>query len=118
MRSALALLLMLLVLGPAVALAHRGWSGYDSSKVLTLTGTIRAAGYEHSHGFVKLETPGKMWRVVVLAPFSRRRTAACLPRTASVGCGAHWFSRASATCLSRPLKVLTSSGRTQHPDLA
>ncbi|HEY1275872.1 MAG TPA: hypothetical protein VGF25_13220 [Thermoleophilaceae bacterium] len=71
MRSALALLLMLLVLGPGVALAHRGWSGYDSSKVLTLTGTIRAAGYEHSHGFVKLETPGKMWRVVVLAPFSR-----------------------------------------------
>jgi hypothetical protein len=62
MRSALALLLMLLVLGPGVALAHRGWSGYDSSKVLTLTGTIRAAGYEHSHGFVKLETPGKMWR--------------------------------------------------------
>jgi hypothetical protein len=71
MRSALALLLMLLVLGPGVALAHRGWSGYDSSKVLTLTGTIRAAGYEHSHGFVKLETPGKMWLVVVLAPFSR-----------------------------------------------
>src|SRR4029453_17641038 len=30
----------------------------------------------------------------------------------------HWFSRASPTCLTRPLKVLTSSGRTQHPDLA
>ena len=44
MRSALAFLLMLLVLGPAVALAHHG----DSSKVLTLTGTIRAAGYEHA----------------------------------------------------------------------
>ena len=73
MRSALALLLMLLVLGPAVALAHHGWSGYDSRKVLTLTGTIRAAGYEHSHGFVKLETPGKMWLVVVLAPPSRAK---------------------------------------------
>jgi hypothetical protein len=32
------------VLGPAVALAHHG----DSSKVLTLTGTSRAAGYEHA----------------------------------------------------------------------
>ena len=44
MRSALALLLMLLVLGPAAALAHHG----DSSKVLTLTGTIPAAGCEHA----------------------------------------------------------------------
>ena len=47
-----------------------GWSDYDSSKVLTLTGTIREAGYEHPHGFVKLETPGKIW-LVVLAPPSR-----------------------------------------------
>src|SRR5262249_57110379 len=38
------------------ARAH-GWSGYDSSKVLTLTGTVREAGYEHPHGFVKLQTP-------------------------------------------------------------
>ena len=27
------------------ALAHHGWSGYDSTKELTLTGTIREAGY-------------------------------------------------------------------------
>jgi hypothetical protein len=70
MRSTPALLLTLLALAPAVALAHHGWSGYDSSKVLTLTGTIREAGYEHPHGFVKLETPGKIW-LVVLAPPSR-----------------------------------------------
>jgi Family of unknown function (DUF6152) len=64
MRSTPALLLTLLALAPAVALAHHGWSGYDSSKVLTLTGTIREAGYEHPHGFVKLEpTPasGTPW---------------------------------------------------------
>ena len=70
MRSTPALLLTLLALAPAVALAHHGWSSYDSSKVLTLTGTIRKAGYEHPHGFVKLETPGKIWPVV-LAPPSR-----------------------------------------------
>ena len=34
------------------------------------SGTIREAGYEHPHGFVKLETPGKIW-LVVLAPPSR-----------------------------------------------
>jgi hypothetical protein len=61
----------LLGLGLAVpAVAHHGWSGYDSEKTLNLTGTIKEAGYEHPHGYVKLEVPGKTW-VVVLAPPSR-----------------------------------------------
>ena len=55
---------------PAITLAHHGWSGYDSSTPLKLTGTIGLAGYEHPHGYVKLETPGKVW-MVVLAPPSR-----------------------------------------------
>jgi Family of unknown function (DUF6152) len=53
-----------------VAAAHHGWSGYDASKTLTLTGTITESGYEHPHGSVRLETPGKTW-IVVLAPPSR-----------------------------------------------
>jgi len=53
-----------------VATAHHGWSGYDASKTLTLTGTITESGYEHPHGSVRLETPGKTW-IVVLAPPSR-----------------------------------------------
>lgn len=60
----------LLVLGVGVAAAHHGWSGYDASKELTLTGTIREAGYEHPHGSIRLETPDKTW-IVVLAPPSR-----------------------------------------------
>jgi hypothetical protein len=52
------------------ALAHHGWSGYDASKSLTVTGTIKVSGYEHPHGFVRLETPEKVW-VVTLAPPSR-----------------------------------------------
>src|SRR4029434_109518 len=58
------------VVGVTGARAHHGWSGYDAGKTLTLTGTIREAGYEHPHVSVRLETPGKTW-IVVLAPPSR-----------------------------------------------
>ena len=60
----------ILVLGTSTAAAHHGWSSYDSSKETTLTGTIKESGYEHPHGGVRLETPGKTW-TVVLAPPSR-----------------------------------------------
>jgi hypothetical protein len=50
--------------------AHHGWSGYDAKQPLTLTGTIRGSGYEHPHGHLTLEVPGKVWHVV-LAPPSR-----------------------------------------------
>jgi hypothetical protein len=52
------------------AAAHHGWSSYDSAKELNVTGTIKESGYEHPHGFVKLDANGKTW-VVVLAPPSR-----------------------------------------------
>jgi hypothetical protein len=55
---------------PALALAHHGWSEYDSSKLLKLSGKIVEYGYEHPHGYVRLETPGKTW-LCVLAPPSR-----------------------------------------------
>ena len=64
------LLLAALVAFPVAAGAHHGWSEYDSSKLLKLTGKIVEAGYEHPHGHVRLETPGKTW-TVVLAPPSR-----------------------------------------------
>ena len=59
-----------MVLIPGLALAHHGWSEYDSSKALKLTGKIVESGYEHPHGHVRLETPGRTWNVV-LAPPSR-----------------------------------------------
>ena len=55
---------------PVLAIAHHGWSEYDSAKALKLTGTIVEYGYEHPHGHVRLETPGKTW-LCVLAPPSR-----------------------------------------------
>jgi hypothetical protein len=64
----------------APAAAHHGWSGYDSSKETTLTGTIRESGYEHPHGYIRLEASGTVW-VVVLAPPSRMENRG-LPRAA------------------------------------
>ena len=50
--------------------AHHGWSEYDSTKPLTLTGKILESGYVHPHGHIQLEAPGKTW-LVILAPPSR-----------------------------------------------
>jgi hypothetical protein len=57
----------------AAAHAHHGWSEYDSSKTLNLTGVIKESGYEHPHGHIRLETPGKTW-LVILAPPSRMQS--------------------------------------------
>lgn len=54
----------------ATLLAHHGWGEYDSRKLMTLTGTITAAGYENPHAFVDLDVDGKSWHAV-LAPPSR-----------------------------------------------
>jgi hypothetical protein len=74
--------LALLALVATPAAAHHGWSGYDSAKEMTLTGTIREAGYEHPHGYIRLEAGGKVW-VVVLAPPSRMENRG-LPRATLV----------------------------------
>jgi hypothetical protein len=65
-----AALVVAFFLAAAGAWAHHGWSEYDSAKALKLSGKIVEAGYEHPHGFVRLETPGKTW-LCILAPPSR-----------------------------------------------
>ena len=55
------------------ALAHHGWTGYDDSKELNLTGVIQQASYTNPHGMIRLQVTGanaKSW-VAVLAPPSR-----------------------------------------------
>jgi hypothetical protein len=59
-----------LLLMATAAFAHHGWSEYDTSKPLQLSGTIEDSGYSHPHGFVNLKTADKTWNVV-LAPPSR-----------------------------------------------
>ena len=70
MKTITALAPMIAAALAGAAHAHHGWSEYDSSNTLKLAGVIREAGYEHPHGHVQLETPGKTW-LVVLAPPSR-----------------------------------------------
>jgi hypothetical protein len=71
-------LLMVLLAAPVPCRAHHGWSEYDSTKVLTLSGVIKESGYEHPHGHVAREVSGKLWQVV-LAPPSRMENRG-LPR--------------------------------------
>ncbi|MEO8157777.1 MAG: DUF6152 family protein [Betaproteobacteria bacterium] len=63
-------LLASMALPATPALAHHGWSGYDNSKPLTLTGTVTELSYSYPHATIKLEVAGKSW-LAVLAPPSR-----------------------------------------------
>lgn len=66
------------------AAAHHGWSEYDASRELKLTGIIAESGYEHPHGHIKLVTPGKTW-IAVLAPPSRMTARGLPPADLKVG---------------------------------
>ena len=64
------IVLTVVALAATPALAHHGWSSYDAGKEMTLDGVIKESGYEHPHGHIRLEVPGKTW-TVTLAPPSR-----------------------------------------------
>jgi len=77
-------ILAVAALAAAPALAHHGWSEYDASNPLTLTGEILESGYEHPHGHVRLKTPQKTW-LVVLAPPSRMENRGLAPAEIAKG---------------------------------
>ena len=62
-----------LVLAPAGAAAHHGWTGYDEERTLELKGVIRSSTYEQPHGTLELDVEKKTWRVV-LAPPTRMKS--------------------------------------------
>ena len=51
------------------AIAHHGWSEYEQTKLIKLTGKVIQNGYEHPHGFIKLSADGKEWIAVLAPPF-------------------------------------------------
>ncbi len=61
-----------------VARAHHGWSHYDASKPLTLTGRIVEAAYDYPHATIKLQTPERLWLCVLAPPY--RMDTRGLPR--------------------------------------
>jgi hypothetical protein len=102
---AVAVLAMMVAVGAEVGFAHHGWSGYDSSQVLNLTGVIRESGYEHPHGYVKLEVGDKLW-LVVLAPPSRMERRGLPRQMLAVG--------TSATVVGYPNRTDTSEMRAER----
>ncbi len=77
-------LAVVLALTGSLVHAHHGWSEYDSSNPLKLSGVIKEAGYEHPHGHVRLETAEKTW-LVVLAPPSRMTSRGLPPAELKAG---------------------------------
>ncbi len=51
------------------AMAHHGWSGYETD-IRKMSGTIEQASYANPHSSIRLKTADKTW-VIVLAPPSR-----------------------------------------------
>lgn len=64
------------------ALAHHGWSSYDTARVMVIEGPIVEARYGHPHAEIVLEHEGRPWEIV-LAPPSRMQ-ARGLPEGALV----------------------------------
>jgi len=90
---------------PAIAAAHHGWSEYDSTQTLKLSGTIEESGYEHPHGHIMLKTPGKTW-TAVLAPPSRMENRGLTKDMMQVG--------ASVTVVGFPNKAKAEEMRAER----
>ncbi|MGL4440966.1 MAG: DUF6152 family protein [Bosea sp. (in: a-proteobacteria)] len=65
-----ALIAAALLVAPAVALAHHGWGGFDTTKVLDHTGTIARSTYANPHGTLFMAKDGREM-IIELAPVSR-----------------------------------------------
>lgn len=62
--------IVLTVGGATSAIAHHGWSEYNNSQTLNLTGEIQTIGYDYPHVVIRLATADQVWQAV-LAPPSR-----------------------------------------------
>jgi hypothetical protein len=79
-----AILFFTAALAAASAFAHHGWSEYDASKPLQLSGTIIESSYGQPHGTLRLKTADKSW-TVVLAPPSRMESRGLLKEAMMAG---------------------------------
>lgn len=73
----------LLVVGSGAALAHHGWSGYDT-EIRKVSGTIDKSSYSNPHGSIHLKSADKTW-VVILAPVGRMENRGLTEEMLKVG---------------------------------
>ncbi len=67
MKSARLSVGVLAVAFAVAAVAHHGWSGYDTTLV-KLNGTIQSSTYANPHGTATLKTDDALWNVVLAPP--------------------------------------------------
>jgi len=99
---------LLMVLLAETALAHHGWTGYDESKTITLSGVIREASYENPHALIKLQVDGgkgKTW-LAYLAPPSRMDSRGFPKDALKVG--------ATATLVGYPHRTIADEMRAER----
>lgn len=71
----------------AVLLAHHGWTEYDATRTLNLTGVIQESSYSSPHATIRLQVAGenaKTW-LCILAPPSRMTNRGLSPEMVKVG---------------------------------
>ncbi|HEY9554816.1 DUF6152 family protein [Allosphingosinicella sp.] len=80
-RMAVALALIAL---PAAALAHHGWSSYNTDKTTRLAGPFTSVSWSNPHGTATMNWQGKEWDVI-LAPVSRMEARGLTPAMIAPG---------------------------------
>jgi len=75
---------VLLALASLPAIAHHGWSTYDQTKPLTVTGKVVESHYENPHATIRVDADGKRW-FAVLAPVSRMESRGATQEKVAVG---------------------------------
>lgn len=66
------------------ASAHHGWSSYDDSKPVEVTGKVVESRYENPHATIRVEAGGKRW-LAILAPVSRMQARGATQEKVAVG---------------------------------
>jgi hypothetical protein len=88
LKASISALAAVVVMGlggaPDLAQAHHGWSGYDASRLVTLTGTVQSATFDFPHATLMLQADGKVWEIVLAPPSRMERRG--LP-AGSIGAG-------------------------------
>jgi len=75
---------VLLAMASLPAIAHHGWSTYDQTKPLTVTGKVVESHYENPHATIRVDAEGKRW-FAVLAPVSRMESRGATQEKVAVG---------------------------------